>query len=269
MGASQPGRTAERVQAVLVVDRGTDLDDDRQAGQRRRSRITRKSAPRRSGPERSCRAPKARGSSNGASSRIGWPAGTGTPAPERPDRRARSHPWSQRFAPGRTIAPSTTIDELGLSSLERVELMMALEEALQVTLDEATFAAAATVGDLEALTRPLEAGERAGRDRDRRADRLPGLEPSAPVAWLRRASLPTWILPLARVFVQLRVEGLEHLERPGRAGDLRRQSPEPPGYAGDSAGAAAAVALPLAPAMAKEFFKAHFFPAAVQRPARG
>ena len=35
-----------------------------------------------------------------------------------------------RFAPGRTIESSTTIDELGLSSLERVELMMALEEAL-------------------------------------------------------------------------------------------------------------------------------------------
>ena len=46
-----------------------------------------------------------------------------------------------RFAPGRTIEPSTTIDELGLSSLERVELMMALEETFQVTLDEATFAA--------------------------------------------------------------------------------------------------------------------------------
>ena len=41
-----------------------------------------------------------------------------------------------RFAPGRTIAAATTIDELGLSSLERVELMMALEETFQVTVDE-------------------------------------------------------------------------------------------------------------------------------------
>ena len=61
-----------------------------------------------------------------------------------------------RFAPGRTIQPATTIDELGLSSLERVELMMALEEAFQVTVDESRFAAAKTVADLEALTRPLE-----------------------------------------------------------------------------------------------------------------
>ena len=48
----------------------------------------------------------------------------------------------ERFAPGRTIGPATTLDELGLSSLERVELMMALEETMQVTLDESAFAAA-------------------------------------------------------------------------------------------------------------------------------
>ena len=42
-------------------------------------------------------------------------------------RRQRPHDRSvlARFSPGRTLTPATTIDELGLSSLERVELMMA------------------------------------------------------------------------------------------------------------------------------------------------
>ena len=34
------------------------------------------------------------------------------------------------------MTPDTTLDELGLSSLDRVEMMMALEEAFQTTLDE-------------------------------------------------------------------------------------------------------------------------------------
>jgi long-chain acyl-CoA synthetase len=50
-------------------------------------------------------------------------------------------------------SPQTTIDELGLSSLERVELMMALEEAFQMTVDEGAFSAAGTVAQLEALVR--------------------------------------------------------------------------------------------------------------------
>ena len=41
-----------------------------------------------------------------------------------------------RYAPGRTVGPGTTIDALGLSSLERVELMVALEDRFQTTIDE-------------------------------------------------------------------------------------------------------------------------------------
>ena len=46
---------------------------------------------------------------------------------------------------------------LGLSSLERVELLSALEDRYQVDLNETNFANAATVGDLEKLLQ----GERA------------------------------------------------------------------------------------------------------------
>ena len=84
----------------------------------------------------------------------------------------------ERFAPGRDVAPATTIDELGLSSLERVELMMALEEAFQVTVDEAAFAAAKTVADLEradpaARSRGSRSAARGGRI-DRRSRRGTG-----------------------------------------------------------------------------------------------
>ena len=45
----------------------------------------------------------------------------------------------------------TSKTELGLSSLERVELLGALEDRYQVDLSETKFASAATVGDLERL----------------------------------------------------------------------------------------------------------------------
>ena len=79
--------------------------------------------------------------------------------------------------------------------------------------------------------------------------------------WIRRLSLPTWILPLGRIFARVRAEGLEHLERLDRpvifAVNHQSHFDVP----------VVLMALPprlryrVAPAMAKEFFKAHFFPA--------
>ena len=181
----------------------------------------------------------------------------------------------QRFAPGRDITAATTLDELGLSSLERVELMMAIEEALQVTVDESRFTATTTVGELEALARPLDApaagpGQRiapsraAGREE---TIQFPGWNRSLPAYALRRASLPTWILPLARFFARLRVEGLEHLQQLSGpvifAANHQSHFDTP----------VILMALPprwryrVAPAMAKEFFKAHFYPEQFSRTA--
>jgi long-chain acyl-CoA synthetase len=165
-----------------------------------------------------------------------------------------------RFAPGRSIEPSTTIDELGLSSLERVELMMALEESLQCTVDESKFAAATTVADLEELTRPIEGHAAAAAHVQHEAIEFPSWNRSAPVRALRRASLPTWILPLARVFVKLDVRGLEHLER------LKGPVIFAASHQSHFDTPVILMALParwryrVAPAMAKEFFKAHFYP---------
>src|SRR5260370_471061 len=49
------------------------------------------------------------------------------------------------------LAPTTKLEDLGLSSIDRVELMSALEDRYQVELDESGFAAATTVADLERM----------------------------------------------------------------------------------------------------------------------
>jgi long-chain acyl-CoA synthetase len=60
------------------------------------------------------------------------------------------------------LTPETSLDSgLGLSSLERVELLGALEDRYQIDLSETGFANAATVGDLEKLLQ----GERGDRGR--------------------------------------------------------------------------------------------------------
>ncbi len=184
-----------------------------------------------------------------------------------------------RFAQQRTVAPETTVEELGLSSLERVELMMALEEAFDVSIDEQAFAEARTIAELEKLVRRLPEAEAArpgaahaaagagaappsrGLEAAERGIAFPRWNRSLPARAVRRASLPTWILPIARVFARTRVDGLEHL----------RDMAGPVVFAANHQShldtPVILWSLPprwryrVAPAMAKEFFKAHFFPA--------
>ncbi len=57
----------------------------------------------------------------------------------------------EKFAGGRAVGAETSLEDLGLSSLERVELMVALEDRLQTRVDESQFAAARTIADVRAL----------------------------------------------------------------------------------------------------------------------
>jgi long-chain acyl-CoA synthetase len=161
-----------------------------------------------------------------------------------------------RFAGGRELTSGTTLDELGLSSLERVELMVALEERFGTTIDEAAFAAAPDLASLEQVVRqgPVRSEDAAD------AVEFPSWNRAWPARALRRISLPTWILPLARVFAWVRVEGLEHLR--GIQGPVIFAA----NHQSHIDTPAILWALParwryrVAVAMAKEFFKAHFFP---------
>jgi long-chain acyl-CoA synthetase len=185
------------------------------------------------------------------------------------------------------VDDATPIEALGLTSLERVELLMALEDRFSVTIDEAAFASARTVGDLRALAEPsgpaalaaggsrlqpgsavavadaATRGTSTGRPIDRAGGELvefPRWSRGRVAHAVRRASYPTWLLPLLRAFAWIRVRGAEHLlelEGPVIFAANHQSHMDAP---------AILAALParwryrVAIAMAKEFFKAHFFP---------
>jgi long-chain acyl-CoA synthetase len=160
-----------------------------------------------------------------------------------------------RFARGRDVSGATTLDELGLSSLERVELMVALEDRFQTRVDEAHFAETASVDELKRL---VEQGSSVEEPAD--AVDFPAWNRAWPVRIVRRLSLATWIMPLTRMFAHLRVEGREHLRNLDGpvvfASNHQSHLDVPVIFA----------ALPgrwrgrVAPAMLKEFFTAHFHP---------
>jgi long-chain acyl-CoA synthetase len=160
-----------------------------------------------------------------------------------------------RFARGRDISGVTTLEELGLSSLERVELMVALEDRFQTRIDEARFTQAANVADLRQLVEQPSAPA----DVEEPVD-FPSWNRTWPARVVRRLSQATWILPLARVFARVKVEGVEHLK------ELEGPVVFASNHLSHMDVPVILLALPgrwrarLAPAILKEFFKAHFFP---------
>jgi long-chain acyl-CoA synthetase len=263
----------ERIHAVLIVEPGTDVDAavrHANAGLEDHQRVRSTSIwpgptlPRTEGTLKLKRRELHR-----------WASGEQTGVDARPAAAVSVADVVTRYAVGRTVDPNTTLEELGLSSLDRVELMMALEEAFHVTLDESVFASAKTIGELEAIVgpeRPYGSSLALGSGSQAPAAQVPEQTrtvPAAPIAFpswnrswpawaLRRISLPTWILPFMGAFMDLSVEGLEHvnsIEGPVIFASNHQSHLDTP---------AIFIALPpsrryrLAPAMAKEFFAAHF-----------
>jgi long-chain acyl-CoA synthetase len=160
-----------------------------------------------------------------------------------------------RFAGHREVTETTTLDDLGLSSLERVELMVALEDKFQTRIDEARFADVRSIHQLKQL---VEQGP--STDNAEPVVAFPTWTRAWPVRVVRRLSLATWILPLTRVFAHSRIEGLEHLAKitgPVIFASNHQSHLDVP---------VILAALPgrwrarMAPAMLKEFFTAHFHP---------
>jgi long-chain acyl-CoA synthetase len=165
----------------------------------------------------------------------------------------------ERFAHGRALGGTTTLEELGLSSLERVELMVALEDRFQTRIDEGRFSEVSNIGDLKQLVELGTTTEPVDEPVD-----FPTWNRRWPVTLIRRLSLATWILPLARVFAHARVEGLQHLD--GLSGPVVFAS----NHQSHMDVPVILSALPgrlrarVAPAMAKEFFKRTSSPLAIR-----
>jgi long-chain acyl-CoA synthetase len=248
-----PIASEERVHAVVVLEPGVKVEDVvREANRtlddhqkiRRALRWPEPELPRTEGTRKLKRAEVRE-----------WVKSGGAPRPSKVD----GDPLGTllaKYAGRADLPPGTTLEELGLSSLDRVELMVAIEDAFHTRVDENAFAEAQDLAQLRALvqqsttsaTPPLEPVN------------FPSWNRSWPVWAIRRVSLPTVILPLARIFAWLSVEGREHLaaiDSPVIFAANHQSLFDAPVIMS---------ALPrrlryrLAPAMAKEFFKAHFFP---------
>ena len=155
----------------------------------------------------------------------------------------------QKYAPGRMIKPETTLDELGLSSLDRVQLMMELEQRLSTEIDESSFSAATKVAD---LARPAPAVAE--------SIAFPTYNRSRLARFVRRLSLPYFLLPLARVFAHIHVSGRENLAAlsgPVIFASNHQSHLDVPVIL---ASLPARWRYRLSTAMSKEFFDAHFFP---------
>jgi long-chain acyl-CoA synthetase len=154
----------------------------------------------------------------------------------------------QRYAPERSITPETTLDQLGLSSLDRLELMLDLEKQFGVSVDESLLTGSQTVAGLDEINRPPAAAQ------------FPTWNRSWLARAIRRLVLPTIFLPYVRFFARAQISGLEHLA------DLRGPVIFAPNHQSHLDTPLILSALPrryryrIAPAMWKEYFDAYFSP---------
>jgi long-chain acyl-CoA synthetase len=108
--------------------------------------------------------------------------------------------------PGGRFEDARLEDDLNLSSLDRVELMTAIENRYQVELSDSDFAQAETVGDLEKLVRKA-APEARQRDYPyaRWAQRWP-------ITWLRAWAYHLVTLPYILIMGRPKISGRERLK---------------------------------------------------------
>ena len=254
VGTPSGGNAAEeRVNAALVLEAGTEVDDVvRSANSQLEEyqRIRRGAVwpdpdlPRTEGTRKLKRAAVREWFRTGAAPHTAGPAAD------------RLGGLLAKYTGRSDVAPGTTIDELGLSSLDRVELMVALEDAFQTRIDEHAFSGARDVSDLRAI---VERSEKADAAPPEPVD-FPNWNRGLLARAVRRVSFPTWLLPLARLFAWIHVEGRHNvadLEGPVIFAANHQSHMDTPVIL---AALPASRRYTTTTAMAKEFFKAHFFP---------
>ena len=104
----------------------------------------------------------------------------------------------------KSSAPENRLEkELNLSSLDRVELMSALEEKFHVELNETEFSSAKTIADVERLLQQPAA--------QRTQHIYPRWTQRAPVRWLRLAVYYSLVWPATQILGHPRILGRENL----------------------------------------------------------
>jgi long-chain acyl-CoA synthetase len=109
-------------------------------------------------------------------------------------------------APAAVDSAASLSTDLKLDSLGRVELLSALEDRYQIEIDEASFTAATTVGDVERI---VSAG--GARAEEAAQYPYPSWAQSTPVRWFRVAFYYAVVLPITSVLCWARVVGRERL----------------------------------------------------------
>jgi long-chain acyl-CoA synthetase len=109
----------------------------------------------------------------------------------------------KRVASAKSILDSDLQSDLGLSSLDRVELISALEDRYQVDLNETRFSAARTVGDIERML--------SGETRQRAEYHYPNWVLRWPVTWVRWLAHYLLMRPAMLLLGWPRIEGRENV----------------------------------------------------------
>jgi long-chain acyl-CoA synthetase len=158
-------------------------------------------------------------------------------------------------------------EDLGLSSLDRVDLLSQLETQCGKEFSEAEFTEVTTVAELRQwLDRDgRDDLAKARTDYERQSARQPVYRPPVwtlrpPIRWARTAIRNLVMLPLLNHYMQLEVQGVEHLS------DLQPPLIFAANHSSNLDTVAVLAALPrawrygLAPAVRLEYFAAHFDP---------
>jgi long-chain acyl-CoA synthetase len=103
-------------------------------------------------------------------------------------------------------ASSSLAVDLSLDSLDRVELLSALEESYQIELDEAAFTSATTLGEVERMVKE------GTKEASAAQYPYPEWARSFPLRMIRLLTLYLFVLPLTFIMCWVRVRGLENLK---------------------------------------------------------
>ena len=155
----------------------------------------------------------------------------------------------RRYSPDRAITLNTTLDELGLSSLDRVELMIDLEQHLNTSIDESLLSGARTVSELAKI-----------RNAFRRFG-TPCMEPCLVSEGDSQRCIDDGLAP-AHSIIRARSHFRPRTSRlTPRTDHLRAESSEPSGYALDFVRSARKIPLPRCSGHVERVLRCSFFSA--------